>query len=165
MPILDSSSFNFFSRSADQTRRVGMRLGALLKIGDAIHLSGDLGSGKTTFMQGLATGWGSIDQVTSPTYVLINVYSRPGGEKIYHMDAYRLNNSAEATTLDIEDILTSAPLVIEWADNIKEALPKEKLIIEFEWVEQEKRQMRVHAEGERYARLLSTFQKSIFGGD
>lgn len=165
MPILDSSSFNFFSRSADQTRRVGMRLGSLLKPGDIVHFSGDLGSGKTTLIQGLATGWGSIDQVTSPTFVIINEYSRAGGEKLFHMDAYRLNGSAEATALDIEDMLAAGPLVVEWADNINEALPNEKLIIELEWIEQEKRQMRVRAVGERYSRLLSTFQKSIFGGD
>lgn len=165
MPILDSSSFNFFSRSADQTRRVGMRLGSLLKTGDIVHLSGDLGSGKTTFVQGLAAGWGSINQVTSPTFIIVNVYSRASGEKLYHMDAYRLSDAKNATTLDIEDIISAGPLVIEWADHIKEALPNEKLIIELEWIEQEKRQMRVHAIGERYSQLLSEFQKSIFGGD
>ncbi len=142
-----------------------MRLGSFLKAGDIVHFSGDLGSGKTTLIQGLAAGWGSIDQVTSPTFVIINEYSRAGGEKLFHMDAYRLNGSAEATALDIEDMLAAGPLVVEWADNINEALPNEKLIIELEWIEQEKRQMRVRAVGERYSRLLSTFQKSIFGGD
>jgi tRNA threonylcarbamoyladenosine biosynthesis protein TsaE len=142
-----------------------MRLGSLLKAGDIVHFSGDLGSGKTTLIQGLAAGWGSIDQVTSPTFVIINEYSRAGGEKLFHMDAYRLNGSAEATPLDLEDMLAAGPLVVEWADNINEALPNEKLIIELEWIEQEKRQMRVRAVGERYSRLLSTFQKSIFGGD
>ncbi len=165
MPILDSSSFNFFSRSADQTRRVGMRLGSLLKTGDVVSFTGDLGSGKTTFIQGLAAGWGSINQVTSPTFVILNVYSRASGEKLFHMDAYRLENADEATTLDIEDLLATGPLVIEWADNIKKALPEEKLIVELEWIEQEKRQMRVRAVGEKYNQLLSTFQKSIFGGD
>ena len=165
MPILDSSSFNFFSRSADQTRRVGMRLGALLKTGDVIHLIGDLGSGKTTFIQGLASGWGSTNQVTSPTFVIINVYSRADGKKLYHMDAYRLNSIDEATALDIDEMLDSGPIVIEWAERIEDALPNEKLIIELEWIETEKRQMRVRSEGDRYSHLLSDFQKSIFGGD
>lgn len=142
-----------------------MRLGSLLKTGDVIHLTGDLGSGKTTFIQGLAAGWGSTNQVTSPTFVIINVYSRTGGEKLYHMDAYRLDHTDEAAALDIEEMLVSGPLVVEWADRINEALPEEKLVIEFEWVEQEKRQMRVRSFGERYNNLLSTFQKSIFGGD
>ena len=64
-----------------------------------------------------------------------------------------------------KEMLEAGPLVIEWADQIKDALPEEKLIIELEWIEQENRQMRVHAVGERYNLLLSNFQKSIFGGD
>ena len=66
------------SRSAEQTRRVGMRLGTLLKPGDVVHLIGELGSGKTTFVQGVSAGWGSLDPATSPTFVLVNVYRRPG---------------------------------------------------------------------------------------
>ena len=81
------------------------------------------------------------------------------------MDAYRLNNADEAAALGIEEMLEAGPLVIEWADQIKDALPEEKLVIELEWIEQENRQMRVHAVGERYNLLLSNFQKSIFGGD
>jgi len=77
MPILDPNSMEFISRSAEQTRRVGMRLGTLLQTGDVICLIGDLGSGKTTFVQGLASGWGSLDPVSSPTFVLVNVYRHP----------------------------------------------------------------------------------------
>ncbi len=69
MPILDPQSTEFISRSPEQTRRVGMRLGAYLKQGDLVCLAGDLGSGKTTFVQGIASGWGSLDAVTSPTFV------------------------------------------------------------------------------------------------
>ncbi|HPG19741.1 MAG TPA: tRNA (adenosine(37)-N6)-threonylcarbamoyltransferase complex ATPase subunit type 1 TsaE, partial [Flexilinea sp.] len=64
MPILDSETLEIFSRSADQTRRFGMRLGRMLQNGDVLCFSGDLGSGKTTFIQGIAQGWGSVDQVT-----------------------------------------------------------------------------------------------------
>ena len=142
-----------------------MRLGALLKTGDVIHLTGDLGSGKTTFIQGLASGWGSTNQVTSPTFVIINVYSRADGKKLYHMDAYRLHSIDEATALDIDEMLDSGPIVIEWAERIEDALPNDKLIIELEWIDAEKRQMRVRSEGDRYSHLLSDFQKSIFGGD
>ena len=78
MPILARDAFEFFSRSAEQTQRLGMRLGSLVKPGDLICLSGDLGAGKTTLVQGIARGWGSVDQVTSPTFVLVNVYRRIG---------------------------------------------------------------------------------------
>lgn len=86
MPILDPNSLEFFSRSAEQTRRVGMRLGALLQKGDVIALVGDLGAGKTTFVQGVAVGWGSTDAVSSPTYVLVNVYRRTDGTQFAHLD-------------------------------------------------------------------------------
>jgi tRNA threonylcarbamoyladenosine biosynthesis protein TsaE len=101
MPILDPHSLEFISRSAEQTRRVGMRLGALVDGGDVVCLVGDLGSGKTTFVQGLAAGWGSLDPVTSPTFVLVNLYRRPEGARLYHLDAYRLSGASEAADLDL----------------------------------------------------------------
>jgi tRNA threonylcarbamoyladenosine biosynthesis protein TsaE len=69
MPILNANTLEFVSRSPEQTRRLGMRLGALMQAGDVICLSGDLGSGKTTLVQGIARGWGSLDPVSSPTFV------------------------------------------------------------------------------------------------
>ena len=99
MPILNSHSLEIISRSTEQTRRVGMRLGALLKPGDMVALVGDLGSGKTTLVQGIAAGWGSLDTVSSPTFVIVNVYRHTGGLRLFHMDAYRLNGSTEALDL------------------------------------------------------------------
>jgi tRNA threonylcarbamoyladenosine biosynthesis protein TsaE len=77
MPILAPHALEFFSHSPEQTRRVGIRLGALLQSGMVICLEGDLGSGKTTLVQGIAQGWGSSDQVSSPTYVILNEYRHP----------------------------------------------------------------------------------------
>ena len=93
-PILDRNSLEIISRSAEQTRRVGMRLGAMLEPGDIVCLIGDLGAGKTTFVQGLAAGWGSLDPVSSPTFVIVNVYRRLDQRKLYHLDAYRLSGPA-----------------------------------------------------------------------
>ena len=76
MAILKPNAFEFFSHSADQTRRFGVRLGAMLPVGTVICLEGDLGSGKTTIVQGIAQGWGSADRVTSPTFVILNQYRR-----------------------------------------------------------------------------------------
>lgn len=67
-----------------------MRLGSELKTGDVICLQGNLGAGKTTFVQGLAQGWGSIDAVSSPTFIIVNEYRRATGGQIFHLDAYRL---------------------------------------------------------------------------
>ena len=87
MPILDSNTVECFSRSADQTRRFGMRLGSLLKPGDLVGLSGDLGAGKTTLISGVAKGWGSPDPVTSPTFVLVNEYYRYDNSVLFQTNA------------------------------------------------------------------------------
>lgn len=153
----------FISRSESQTRRAGMRLGSLLRPGDVVCLVGELGSGKTILSQGISAGWGSLDQVTSPTFVLINVYRRPGGEQLFHLDAYRINNSTEAEELDIETIIVQGPLVIEWADRIQEALPGERLWVSLYWIDDEQRDFVITAHGPRSRELLSEYRKELFG--
>lgn len=164
MPILDANAFEFFSRSAEQTRRIGMRLGAILQSGDVICLDGDLGSGKTTLVQGVAAGWGSTDAVSSPTFVLVNVYRRVDGDKFAHLDAYRLEGAAEAVDLDLESLLENGPLVVEWAPRIASVLPDENLAIQLFHVEEEQRQMQFTATGPRYETLLDEFQRTMMGG-
>ena len=154
----------FISRSEEQTRRLGMRFGALLQTGDVLRLVGDLGSGKTTFVQGIAAGWGSLDQATSPTFVLVNIYRRPDGLRLYHLDAYRLQNATEAEELDPEFMLEKGALIVEWADRISKALPGEKLDIQMRWMAEEYRGMIFHAHGSRYETMLEQFRQSTFGG-
>lgn len=163
MPILDQHSFEFISRSTDQTRRLGMRLGALLQAGDIVCLAGELGSGKTTLVQGIASGWGSLDLVTSPTFVLVNVYRGPEDICMYHLDAYRLNSAREAEDLDLDPLLAGGPLVVEWADHIQEALPSEHLWISLRWIDTEQRDLVFAARGSRYQGVLATLRKQIFG--
>jgi len=164
MPILDSRTLEFFSRSADQTRRLGMRLGALLKPGDRICLSGDLGSGKTTLVQGIAKGWGSVSMVTSPTFVIVNEYPRPDGFILFHLDAYRLSDAREAEELDLDYMLVRGCLVVEWAEHIKEALPEENLWVSLKWISDEQRSLRITCIGDRYETLLNGFRQRAFGG-
>jgi len=163
MPILDSQTVEFISRNPGQTRRVGMRLGGLLKTGDVICLQGDLGSGKTTLAQGICAGWGSLDHATSPTFVLVNVYRRADGAQLFHLDAYRLADSTEAADLDITTLTDHGPLIIEWAERIKAALPKNHFWISLRWVDDNQRDMVVSAFGSRYQILLSLFRKSVYG--
>jgi len=175
MPVLDRQSLEFISRSADQTRRVGMRLGALLRRGDLICLAGELGSGKTTLVQGITAGWGSPDKTTSPTFVLVNVYQQPitnrkpleshgsDSEQLFHMDAYRISSVAEALDLDLDTMLEQGPLVIEWADRIKAALPRERLWIGLEWIDDNQRDMLFTACGRRYEDLLATLRRQSYG--
>jgi tRNA threonylcarbamoyladenosine biosynthesis protein TsaE len=162
-PILDPHSLEIISRSTEQTQRVGMRLGALLQPGDIVGLVGDLGAGKTTLVQGIAAGWGSMDPVSSPTFVLVNVYRRHDGQRLYHFDAYRLGGLAEAIDLDIENMMAEGPLVIEWADRIADVLYENRFWIKLEWLSDTQRQFLVSATGNRYQDMLQKFRKQVFG--
>ena len=164
MPILDSRSLEFFSRSPEQTRRVGMRLGALLQVGDLVCLSGDLGAGKTTLVQGMAQGWGSLDPVSSPTFVLVNMYRRPNQTALMHMDAYRLQNALEAEDLDLVLMLETGAMVVEWPERIESALPLERIWVKMRWIADEHRAMVFTPTGNRNEHLLAKFRRQIIGG-
>jgi tRNA threonylcarbamoyladenosine biosynthesis protein TsaE len=162
-PILDQNSLEIISRSTEQTRRVGMRLGALLRPGDVICLTGDLGAGKTTLVQGLAVGWGSLDPVSSPTFMLVNVYRKVDKTLLYHLDAYRLNGPLDALDLDIDMMMDEGSLVVEWADRIEAALPVERLWVSLYWVDDTQRNLFFSAHGEHYQTLLSDFRGKVYG--
>jgi tRNA threonylcarbamoyladenosine biosynthesis protein TsaE len=163
MAVIEKGSFEVISRSPSQTRRVGMRLGELLQPGDVVGLEGNLGAGKTTLVQGIASGWGSYDTVTSPTYVLVNVYRRLDQKLLYHLDAFRLSSPQEALDLDLDAMLSQGPLLIEWADKIKPALPEELLWFKMNLINDEQRDFIVNAKGERHKYLLEKFREDIYG--
>ena len=165
MPILDAHTLEFFSRSPEQTRRVGMRLGSLLQHGDVICLQGDLGAGKTTLVQGLAQSWGSLAPVTSPTFIIVNVYRRPDDGQLFHMDAYRLESTPEAAELDLDEMLSQGSLLVEWPERIREILPEDCMWISFGYIAEENRQMLIRANGARYDDLLAALRQDMFGGD
>ncbi len=165
MPILDERTLEFFSHSPEQTQRIGVRLGELLPKEAILLLAGDLGAGKTTLAQGIARGWGSLDLVTSPTFVLINQYRRADGLVLYHVDAFRLSGSAEAEALGLEELFWQpGPIMIEWPERIQEILPAEFLRIELHWAEDSRRNLNFVARGAEYERLLRDFRKAAFGG-
>ena len=107
------------SNSAIETENIGFEYAKTLKDGDVILLSGDMGAGKTVFVKGVAKYFG-FDGVTSPTYAYLNVY----GEYIYHYDCYRLSCGEDAERLGLTDYFGGKNIcIIEWAENIEEALP------------------------------------------
>lgn len=164
MPILDAHTMDFFSRSPEQTRRIGVRLGGALRPGDVICLQGNLGAGKTTFVQGVALGWGSVDSVSSPTFILVNVYRRADGGQLFHMDAYRIASAPEAEELDLDTMLAQGALLIEWPERLDGLVPPEHLWIELEHVDEEDRKMNFKARGRRYDELLDVIRHAL-GGD
>jgi tRNA threonylcarbamoyladenosine biosynthesis protein TsaE len=140
-----------------------MRLGSFLGPGDLVCLQGELGAGKTTLVQGMAQGWGSLDPVSSPTFVLVNEYRRSDGCRLFHMDAYRLASGAEAAELDIDWMLAEGALVVEWPERVPGILPEQALTVGFEYIAEEHRQMRFNARGARYDRVIAQLQRTMFG--
>ncbi|NIM94160.1 MAG: tRNA (adenosine(37)-N6)-threonylcarbamoyltransferase complex ATPase subunit type 1 TsaE [Anaerolineales bacterium] len=165
MPILTEGSLEFLSHSPEQTIRLGVRLGELLKPGDVICMAGDLGSGKTTLAQGIARGWGSLDQVTSPTFVLLNEYRRADASRIFHFDAFRLSGSGEAIDIGMLEILEgNGPLLVEWPERVAELIPDERLWVSLRWVDELRRGLHFNAVGLRYERMLREYRKVVIGG-
>jgi len=156
---------DFFSRSPEQTRRVGSRLGGALQAGDVICLQGDLGAGKTTFVQGIAQGWGSVDSVSSPTFILVNMYRRADQSQLFHMDAYRLESTPEAEELDLDSMLAQGALLIEWPERMNRLIPNERLWVNLEHIEEEEREVKFKATGKRYDELLEVIRHGTFGGN
>ena len=156
---------DFFSRGPEQTRRIGMRLGGALQVGDVICLQGDLGAGKTTFVQGIAHGWGSLDSVSSPTFIIVNVYRRGDEARLFHMDAYRLDSTPEAEELDLDSMLAQGPLLIEWPERMDGLVPDERLWVSLEHINEEEREMKFQASGKRYDNLLGVIRHAAYGGD
>lgn len=163
MPILDDRNFEFFSHSPSQTRRLGIHLGAHLNIGDVVCLKGDLGSGKTTLAQGIAQGWGALDPVSSPTYVIVNEYRRADTQRFFHLDAYRLENSLDADFLDFERMMVQGPIVIEWPERILAAIPEERLWINLDYTGVEHRAMMLKPNGKRYQRMIENLRRKLYG--
>lgn len=146
---------SFISHSPEQTRQWGQSLGALLRPGDCICLQGDLGAGKTTLVQGMAAGWGAHDEVSSPTFVLVNVYRGEHNQRLFHLDTYRIESPAEAEELDLDSMLTQGPLVVEWPERIQPVLPSEHLWIALTLLDDTRRQIVVRAIGQRPQQILA----------
>jgi tRNA threonylcarbamoyladenosine biosynthesis protein TsaE len=115
--------------TAEETREVGASLGQLLVPGDLVSLTGDLGAGKTTLVQGMARSLGVRDPVVSPTFTLIREYQ--GTVPIYHLDVYRLDRIQDVLDLGFEEMLDrDAVVFVEWGDAIDSLLPEDSVQIE-----------------------------------
>jgi tRNA threonylcarbamoyladenosine biosynthesis protein TsaE len=160
-PILAPNTLDFISHSELQTRRLGARLAALVAPGDVIALVGDLGSGKTRWVQGVCEGLGVIDPVISPTFTLVNEYR--GRCPVYHIDLYRLTDVSETLTFGLEDYLYGDGItLIEWADRARELLPESHLTVELYYLEDTKRRVVLRPHGERFIKLLADFKTNAF---
>lgn len=144
------------SASAEATRAIGARLGRRASAGDVICLEGELGAGKTTFIQGMGEGMGIEVPITSPSFVLVREYrGKDGRPRLYHIDLYRISFIQEALLLGLEDYLYGDGIsAIEWAEKVAEILPRERLWVRLEYWGEGKRKLFFRAKGERYRALL-----------
>lgn len=169
MVLLEENMLEFISRSADQTQRLGARLGTLLQGGDVICLQGSLGTGKTCLTQGIGRGWGAERQIVSPSFVLIREYEHPqDADQLYHIDLYRINSVEEVWGLGVDDFLGAehAVCVIEWAERGQALIPPEHLWITLDFVDHAdptQRHLCFAAHGARHQALLREFRKIAFG--
>ncbi len=110
------------------TRELGRRLAGLLRAGDLVVLTGDLGAGKTTLTQGIGSGLGVRGQVASPTFIIARAHPSLGqGPDLVHVDAYRLQSLAEVDALDLDSSLEDSVTVVEWGEGMVEGLAEDRL--------------------------------------
>lgn len=128
----------FITASSKQTQKLGEILAGEVKGGKIICLSGDLGSGKTTFTQGLLKGLNVKGPYTSPTFVIMKKYKN----NIFHFDAYRVSDR-DILSLGWEEIVADPKniVIVEWADRIKKIIPKKSLWIYFKWIDNNSRKI------------------------
>ena len=113
---------------ADATRDYGRALAAVLRAGDVVLLTGDLGAGKTTLTQGIGAGLGVRGQVASPTFIIARVHpSLTDGPALVHVDAYRLGSLEEVDGLDLDASLEESVTVVEWGEGLVESLARDRL--------------------------------------
>lgn len=130
------------TESPDKTKKLAGQLARKLGAGSVLALHGELGGGKTCFVQGLAEALGVKEIVNSPTFTIINEYQ--GRCRLYHVDLYRIRTAAETEALDLEDYLEGDGITaIEWPEKISTLLPKDTIHIYFDFVDANHRRIRI----------------------
>jgi len=147
------------SRSAEHTRRLGVRLGKLLQGGEIVGLIGELGTGKTCFVRGLTEGLGVSQEtwIRSPTFTLVNEYH--GRLPIYHIDLYRIDSTGELEELNLREYLYSNGVsLIEWFEYFPTGEVDDHMEIQLAYREGSKRQLTFVPHGARYEKLVKALQ-------
>jgi tRNA threonylcarbamoyladenosine biosynthesis protein TsaE len=150
------------THSADQTRQLGQEIGKLIIQPLIIALLGDLGSGKTAFVQGLANGLEVPVEyyITSPSFTLINEY--PGRLPLFHADLYRLETVRDLEDIGLDELLyDQGVLAVEWADKLGDKLTGDNLVLQFEIIDDDRRKIELIAYGHNGINLIKTLESSM----
>jgi len=149
------------TRSPEETKLLSEGIAPLLVPGDVLVLAGDLGAGKTTFVQGLAKGLGIVERVTSPTFILMKEY-QGGRFPLMHLDVYRLERIQEVIDLGLDEYLDPSYVVaVEWGDKVEPLLPRQHLKVELNHGGADTRTVRLTARGTHWETRMETIKKLV----
>ena len=161
---MSSSQFQITTRTVQETQKLGKTIGQWIKLPLVIGLSGDLGSGKTAFVQGLAEGLEVPDEyyITSPTFTLVNEY--PGRFPLIHIDLYRRDGIHDFEDIGLDELMyDQAVIAIEWAEKMSHQLPDDHLAMTFEITNDNGRKISLNAFGHSIVNLTKPLDESILG--
>jgi tRNA threonylcarbamoyladenosine biosynthesis protein TsaE len=149
------------TKSAEDTQALGAEVGAMARPGDVILLTGELGTGKTVFVKGLASALGVTETITSPTFTLVRTYE--GRLPLVHADAYRIDQAEEAVDLALTELLDEgAVAVAEWGERLASVLPANFLEVRFDLgPNDDERVLRVRSVGNGWPARLGALQRAL----
>ncbi len=151
-------NLTIITKNPEKTKNLGKEISKIIKPGDLLAFYGELGAGKTCFIQGISLGLEIKDYVTSPSFTIINEYQ--GKIPIYHFDLFRLDNAEEILELGYEEYFYGEGLtVIEWAEKIEQLLPKEHLKIDIKFKDRYERTISFISQGDRFDKFLKELSK------
>ena len=148
-----------FTHSENDTINFGKFLASKLQIGDIIVLTGDLGSGKTKLTQGILSYFGLENEISSPTFTIVNEYKKKN-INIYHFDVYRLEDSSEFYAIGGDEYFENGICLIEWGELIQDALPNEYIKIDFSRndLNENERVLNIKSIGEKYDNIIENLK-------
>jgi tRNA threonylcarbamoyladenosine biosynthesis protein TsaE len=162
-------AIDVISHGPEQTRRYGELLGRLVRAGDVLLLGGMIGAGKTTLVQGMGRALRAGDHIQSPTFTLVTEHDGLDADgqplRIFHIDLYRLDGRDDTRSFGFEEYLEAddAVTIVEWPEHGRDDLPEEYLLIELDYVADQKRHIHLKPRGRRYVEMTGAFRSALAG--
>lgn len=152
-------NYIYNSKSENDTKKLAMKMASMLKKGDLIVLCGELGSGKTKFTEGFLTYFGLENEISSPTFTIVNEYKKDD-INIYHFDVYRLEDSSEFYAIGGDEYFENGICLIEWGELIEDALPNEYIKIDFSRDDsnENERILNIRSIGNKYDNIIDSLK-------
>ena len=152
-------NYIYNSKSENDTKKLAIKMASMLKKGNLIVLCGELGSGKTKFTEGFLTYFGLENEISSPTFTIVNEYKKDD-INIYHFDVYRLEDSSEFYAIGGDEYFENGICLIEWGELIEDALPNEYIKIDFSRDDsnEKERILNIKSIGNKYNNIIDSLK-------